>query len=86
MVGPGGAGLVTGTGAVLAILASAVVVLTGLVAVSRGLWKVAQDIRDNKRATEANTTALGELSTKMDGRITALEAWRLRAEARRRWR
>jgi len=73
-------------GAVVAILASAVIVLTGLVAVARGLWKVAIDIRDNKRATEENTTAITDLSTKMDGRITALEAWRLRQESRKRWR
>jgi hypothetical protein len=58
----------------LAILASAVVVLAGLAAVARALFNVATDIRDNKRATEDNTQALGELSSKMDGRITALEA------------
>jgi len=71
---------------VVAILSSAVVVLGGLVAVTRALWKVAQDIRDNKLATEENTVALADLTTKMDGRITALEAWRLRQESRRRWR
>lgn len=64
----------SGAVSVFTILASAVVVLGGLVAVTRALWRVAQDIRDNKRATEANTVALGELSTKMDGRITSLEA------------
>jgi hypothetical protein len=70
---------------VVAILSSAVVVLGGLVAVTRALWKVAQDIRDNKLATEENTVALADLTTKMDGRITALEAWRVRQESRR-WR
>lgn len=59
---------------VFAILASAVVVLGGLIAVTRALWRVAQDIRDNKRATVANTAALGELSIKMDGRISLLES------------
>jgi hypothetical protein len=73
------------TGAVLAICASAVLVLTGLAAVTRALWKIAQDIRDNKKATEDNTEALAVLSTKMDGRITSLEAWRLRMEGRRPW-
>jgi hypothetical protein len=77
---------VTQVGAVIAILASAVIVLGGLAAVTRALWKVAQDIRDNKQATQENTTAITDLSTKMDGRITALEAWRLRMEGRRQWR
>jgi hypothetical protein len=77
---------VTELGAVIAILASAVVVFGGLAAVTRALWRVAQDIRDNKQATQENTTAITDLSTKMDGRITALEAWRVRAEGRRRWR
>lgn len=76
----------TQVGAVIAILASAVIVLGGLAAVTRALWKVAQDIRDNKQATQENTTAITDLSTKMDGRITALEAWRLRMEGRRQWR
>lgn len=59
---------------VFAIMAAAVVVLGGLIALTRALWKVAQDIRDNKVATVANTRAVEELSTKMDGRITSLEA------------
>jgi hypothetical protein len=61
-------------GGVFAIMASAVVVLGGLVAVCRALWKVANDIRDSKNATLANTAAINELSQKMDGRITSLEA------------
>ncbi|HXJ27550.1 MAG TPA: hypothetical protein VNH17_17685 [Streptosporangiaceae bacterium] len=61
-------------GGVFAIMASAVVVLGGLVAVCRALWKVANDIRDAKNATLANTEAINELSLKMDGRITSLEA------------
>lgn len=63
----------TAAGGIFAIMASAVVVVGGLVAVCRALWKVANDIRDAKNATLANTTAINELSTKMDGRITSLE-------------
>jgi len=61
-------------GGIFAICASAVVVLGGLIAVCRALWKVANDIRDAKNATLANTEAIHELSTKMDGRITSLES------------
>jgi hypothetical protein len=64
---------VSNAGAALTILASAIIVLTGLAALTRSVWKVAQDIRDNKRATQENTHALGDLSTRMDGRITLLE-------------
>ena len=60
-------------GTVLAILASAVIVLGGLTAVTRAIWKVAQDLRDNKNATNANTDALQKLATQMDGRLTAIE-------------
>ena len=60
-------------GGIFAICASAVVVLGGLIAVTRALWKVAQDIRDNKVATLANTKAVEDLSTKMDARIVSLE-------------
>lgn len=58
---------------VLTMLASAVIVLGGLAALTRAIWKAAQDVRDNKRATQANTVAITELSVKMDGRITSLE-------------
>ena len=71
----------SGTALVLTMLASAVIVLGGLVALTRSIWKVAQDIRDNKRATVSNTAAITDLSQKMDGRITSLEAWRLTVEA-----
>jgi alanine dehydrogenase len=59
--------------AVFTIMASAVVVVGGLVAVARALFNIAVDIRANKIATEANTTALRELKDAMDGRITSLE-------------
>lgn len=59
--------------AVTAILASAVIVLGGLVTLTRAIWHAATDLRDNKSATVANTRALGELSTNLDGRIGKLE-------------
>ena len=58
---------------VFTILSSAVIVLGGLTAVARGLWKAAQDLRDNKSATQANTVALANLGTQMDGRLTSIE-------------
>lgn len=60
--------------AVVAILASAVIVLGGLSALTRAIWKAAQDLRDNKLATQSNTTALGNLAAQMDGRLTAIES------------
>jgi len=60
-------------GAVLAILASAVIVLTGIIALTRAVWRVAQDLRDNKNATQANTKAVDNLAAQMDGRITLIE-------------
>lgn len=72
-----------GVATVFAIMAAAVVVLGGLIAVTRALWKVAIDIRDNKMATLANTRAVEELSTKMDGRITSLESRVTTLEKRR---
>lgn len=58
---------------VIAILASAVIVLGGLAALVRAIWHVAQDLRDNKRATEENTGALHNLATQMDGRLSSIE-------------
>lgn len=63
----------SGAEAIFAILASTVVILGGLIALTRAIWMAAQDIRDNKQATMKNTEALAELTTKMDGRISSLE-------------
>ena len=60
-------------GAVVAILASAVIVLTGVVALTRAIWRVAQDLRDNKNATLANTRAIDNLAGQMNGRISSIE-------------
>jgi hypothetical protein len=59
---------------IFAIMASAIVVLGGLVALTRSIWHAAQDIRDNKIATVKNTEAIGELSVNMDGRLTVIES------------
>lgn len=69
-----------GAGTVLAVLASAVIVLGGLAAVTRAIWRVAQDLRDNKQATQANTQALSNLAKQMDGRLTAIETRLARLE------
>ena len=58
---------------IAAILAAAVVVFGGLWRLTRAMWRAAQDLRDHKQATDANTVAIRELSVKMDGRITSLE-------------
>lgn len=68
------------------VLASAFVVAAGLTALTRAIWKAAQDVRDNKQATQANTRALAELKTLMDGRIGELERWRRTVEGRLRGR
>lgn len=70
------------TASVLTILASACVVLAGLVTLTRAIWKAAQDLRDNKQATQANTVALDELKTMMDGRIVSLESRMTAVEGR----
>ena len=58
----------------MAIMASAVVVLGGLGAVARIIWHAAQDVRDNKSATVANTKALDEVSRQMTYRFDRIEA------------
>jgi predicted thioesterase len=68
---------------VVAIFASSVIVLTGLVAVTRAIWHIAQDLRDNKAATTRNTTALEHLATQMDGRLTSIESRLSRIERNR---
>lgn len=63
----------TGAGAILAILASAIVVLGGLAALTRAVLRIRDVIRDNVRATNSNTNALSELKEAMNGRLTRLE-------------
>jgi hypothetical protein len=65
--------MISAASVIFAIMASAVVVLSGLVALTRSIWRAAQDLRDNKTATQENTVAIGELNNKTDGRISSLE-------------
>jgi hypothetical protein len=62
----------TSTAAVFAILASAVIVLGGLVALVRAIWRIAQNLRDNTKATRELTGQLDALTTSIDGRFDAL--------------
>lgn len=59
---------------VLAVLASAVAVLCGIAALTRSIWKAAQEVHDNKTATQANTRALDNLKDLMETRIGQLES------------
>jgi predicted PurR-regulated permease PerM len=63
----------TGTAAtIFAILASAVIVLGGLAALVRAIWKTATTLRDNTTATQALTSRLDGLAQSVDGRIDRL--------------
>jgi hypothetical protein len=46
-----------------------------VIALTRGVFHAATDLRDNKNATLANTVALRELATHVDGRMDAIETW-----------
>jgi hypothetical protein len=61
-------------GTATAILTSSFAILGGLLTVGRTIWKAAQDVRDNKGATVANTKAVGELSARFDHSIANLES------------
>lgn len=70
---------------VFAILASAVVVLGGLIAVIRAVFKLTSDVRDSKKAVEASTAATAALAGQMTNWKEEVE-WRLRELERYRWR
>ena len=57
---------------VFAILASAVIVLGGLAALVRAIWKTATTLRDNTRATQNLTEKLDEYVKASDGRFEGL--------------
>jgi hypothetical protein len=57
---------------IFAILASAVIVLGGLAALVRAIWKTATMLRDNTNATKALTDRLDGLAQSVDGRIDSL--------------
>ena len=69
---------------VAAILASAVVVLGGLIALVRAIWKIAQNLRDNTMATQALTGKLRELTVSIDGRFDQLAERVARLEGEQR--
>lgn len=62
----------TTTATALTILASAVIVLGGLTALVRAIWKVAQTLRDNTVATKVLTGKLENMAGSVDGRFDAL--------------
>lgn len=57
---------------IFAILASAVIVLGGLAALVRAIWKTANILRDNTTATRDLTGRMDELTTSVDGRFDRL--------------
>jgi hypothetical protein len=63
-----------GLGTVLAILASAVIVLGGLGALVRAIWGLAQTIRDNSTATKDLGEKFDQFTPIVDTRLAALEA------------
>lgn len=64
-----------GAVSVFVILASACTVLTGLVLLTRAIFRIAIDLRDNKNATVANTAALKDFAGSVNPRMTAIEQW-----------
>ena len=58
---------------VLVIIGSVVAVLSALAAFARVVWKFAQDLRDNKKATVANTKAIDELKVSVNGLVHRLD-------------
>lgn len=72
------------TEAVLAILASAVIVLGGLFAVVRAIWRIAQTLRDNTKATTDLSANLERLAVSIDGRFDALVERVVKLEGRQR--
>ncbi len=58
---------------VLAALASAVIIATGIGAFIRALWRTMQTVRDNTQATERLSQKIDGLSKISDGRIGELE-------------
>jgi hypothetical protein len=68
-------------GAVFTILASAVLVVGGIAALVKAIWKVASKLTDNTRATATLSASMADLGGKldefkvtMDGRVGSLES------------
>jgi hypothetical protein len=62
----------TGATTAVTILASAVIVLGGLVGLVRAIWRIAQTLRDNTAATKTLTDHLEHLAGSVDGRFDKL--------------
>ena len=62
----------TSASGVFTILASAVIVLGGLVALVRAIYRVAITLRDNTQATKQLSGKLDDLTTSIDGRFDNL--------------
>lgn len=65
-------------GTILAILASAVIVLGGMAALTRGLMRIRDTIRDNTTATRSLTGRMDSFGAMVDGRLSKLEKMMLR--------
>lgn len=57
---------------VVAILASAVIVLGGLAALVRAIWKVSNIMRDNTQAVQTLTGRFDDMAASTDGRFDKL--------------
>lgn len=66
------------------ILASAVIVLGGLAALTRSLLRFRDSVRDNSRALGANTDRMDQLSARLDRDYAKLAARVERLERARR--
>jgi len=65
-------GSVSTANTVIAILASAVIVVGGLAALVRAIWKTANIVRDNTIATQRLTSQINDLTASVDGRFDQL--------------
>ena len=70
--------------AVFGVLASAVIVFTGIFALVRAIWKIAQNLRDNTFATQQLTRELEKTVTSTGVRLDALAARVASLEQRQR--
>jgi hypothetical protein len=63
---------VTSVSAAVVTLASAVIVLGGMAALVRSIWRIALTLRDNTQATRDLSGKLSDLTTSIDGRFDRL--------------
>lgn len=58
---------------VLVVIGSVIAVLSALAAFARIVWRFAQDLRDNKKATVANTRAIADLQVSVNALVHRLD-------------